>query len=386
LKIIFGKPYITEKEIEEVIDSLKTGWIGKGPKTARFEKMFTEYSGAKYAVALNSCTAALYISLRFFNIKEGDEVITTPLTFAATANVIENCDAKTIFVDVEKNSGCINPDLIEEKITKNTKAIIPVHYCGYPCEIEKIIKIAKKYKLKVIFDAAHCIEGKYRNKHIANFGDAVCFSFYATKNITTAEGGMLCTNNRKLYEYAKLFSTQGLSSDAWTRSKQKDKYYSVILAGMKFNMCDLQAAIGIQQLLKIEKLYQIRLRQWQRYNLELKETGLILPLMPDEKIKRHSLHLYTILIDKKRCGISRDELKKELEKSGIGTGIHFISLHNHKYYKKKYNLKRSDFPNANYFSNTTLSLPIGPALTEKEQNYIIKMIRNYVSFSNNTSI
>ncbi len=301
------------------------------------------------------------------------------MTYAATANVIENCNAKTLFVDVNKNNGTINTDLIESKINKNTKAIIAVHYCGYPCDIDKIIKLGEKYRLAIIFDAAHCIEGYYKGKHISNYGDAACFSFYATKNITTGEGGTITTNNKDLYNFAKVYSMQGISSDAWNRKNDKEnQYYDVILPGMKFNMMDLQAAIGIHQLNQIEKFYNIRLTQWKKYNEKLKDAGLILPILPVEKGFRHALHLYTILVDKKKCGLSRNELKTELEANGIGTGIHFISLHNHKYYKDKYNFNKNDFPIADYYSERTLSLPIGPALNESEHDFIIKTIKKII--------
>jgi len=375
-RIIFGKPYLSDAEKNEILDTLDSGWLGKGPKVAKFEKDFKNYIGCKYVVALNSCTAGLFIALKYFGIKEGDEVITTPLTFAATANAIENCGATPIFVDVYKDNGTINADLIEEKITKKTKAILPVHYCGYPCEMDKILQIAKKYKLKLIEDAAHCIEGKYKGRKIGAIGDATSFSFYATKNITTGEGGALTTNDKKLYEFARLYSTQGLSADAWNRqTNSKQKYYEVVLPGFKFNMFDLQAALGIHQLKKINEFYKIRLVQWKKYTTELADTGLIMPKLSAVPGSVHALHLFTILVDKKLCGKNRDELQIELQKKGIGTGIHFISLHNHKFYMDKYKLKKSDFPNANYISERTLSLPIGPTLQDFEQEYIIKMIK-----------
>lgn len=375
--IIFGKPFLSDLEKNEVMDSLNSGWLSTGPKVTKFKEQFRKYIGSKYAIPLNSCSAALFLSLKIFNISEGDEVITSPMTYAATVNVIEHTCAKPTFVDVDKNTGIINTDKIEETITRKTKAIIPIHYCGYPCDLDKINKIAKKYKLHVIEDAAHCIEGFYKNKKIGTLSDTTCFSFYATKNITSGEGGMLTTDNKRVAEAAQIYSSQGMSLNAWNRHSNK-KYqntYQVVLPGYKFNMMDLQAAIGIQQLKKIDKFYKLRQIQWITYINELKNTDLILPIFPPEKGSKHALHLFTILIDKKRVGLSRDDLQKKLRKKGIGTGIHFISIHNHKYYKEKYKFKKNDFPNANYISTNTLSLPIGPALTKKEQEYIIKSIK-----------
>jgi len=240
--------------------------------------------------------------------------------------------------------------------------------------MDNILKIAKKFNLKIIEDAAHCIEGFYKGKKVGAIGDCGSFSFYATKNITTAEGGMFVTNNKKLADYVRLFSMQGISSDAWNRTK-KQKYYDVVMQGFKYNMADINAAIGIHQLKKINEFYKIRLKQWKIYLEELGGSGLILPYLPEEKGTVHALHLFTILVDKKECGISRNELKNKLEEKGIGTGIHFISLHNHKYFKKNFGFKKNDFPNANYISDKTLSLPIGPSITEEEQEYVINVIR-----------
>jgi len=374
--IIFGKPYITRQNIEEIIDSLKNGWLGKGPKTALFEKNFSEYCGGINTVGTNSCTAALFTALKYFKIKSGDEVIVPAMTFAATANVIENAGATVVFADVKKNTGIIDTISIEEKISSKTRAIIPVHYCGYPCDMDLICNIVQKKKIAVISDAAHCIEGKFKGRHVSQYGDAACFSFYATKNITTGDGGIIASRNKKITDFSRLYTTQGLSADAWTRQAVKNQnYYQVVVPGMKFNMIDLQAALGLDQLKKIEKFYDVRLKQWKIYCSELKDTGLTLPSFPEEKGSRHSLHLFTIIVDKKKCGVKRSVLQMKLSELGIGTGIHFNSLHNHKYYKEKYKLKKDSFPVSDYISERTLSLPIGPSLAEREQEYIIEKIK-----------
>ncbi|MBC8147451.1 MAG: DegT/DnrJ/EryC1/StrS family aminotransferase [Bacteroidetes bacterium] len=374
--ITFGKPLIGENEKNEILDSLNNAWLGTGPKVAQFENSIKKYTKAKYACALSSGTAALFLSMKALGIGPGDEVITTSLTFVATVNAIEHVGAKPVIVDVDKGTGNIDPVLIEDNITKRTKAIIPVHYCGLPCDMDEITRIAKKHKLYVIEDAAHCLEGSYKGRKIGSISTLTCFSFYATKNVTTGEGGMVVSNNKDLINKIRIYSLHGLCADAWKRYSDKGhKTYEVTVPGYKFNMMDLQAAIGIHQIKQIKSFYKIRLEQWRKYNNELKDLPVILPPpLPNRNIL-HALHLYTILIDKKKCSLTRENLQTKLHERGIGTGIHFIAVHNHKYYKKKYAFKPNSFPNANYVSERTISLPIGPALKKKEQDYIIKTLR-----------
>jgi len=376
--LVFGKPAIGEEEINEIADSIRSGWIGTGPKTIKFEEMFKKYSKAKYAVALNSCTAGLHLSLLANNIGPGDEVITTPMTFCATANVILHVGAKPVFVDVNRDTMNIDPEKIEANINKRTKAIIPVHIAGRPCEMDKIMQIAKKHHLVVIEDAAHAIESEYKGEKIGNIGDITCFSFYVTKNLVTAEGGMITTNNKNLSDKIKIYALHGMSKDAWSRYSDKGfKKYEVVYPGYKYNMTDLQAAMGIHQLKKIEKYSKIRERIWRKYNKAFKNLPVITPKNPEPNT-RHAYHLYTLLIDKDKAGIDRDTFQDLLYQDNIGTGIHFLAIHLQKYYKKTFGFKRGDFPNAEYISDRTVSLPFSAALSDQDVDDVIRSVKKII--------
>ena len=376
--ITFGAPLIGEEEIKEVVDSLRSGWIGTGPKVQKFEEVLKKYTNSEYALALNSCTAALHISLLVCGIGQGDEVITSPMTFAATANTIIHTGARPIFVDIDRESLNINPALIEKAITKRTKAIIPVHMAGRPCEMNKIMRIAKKYKLYVIEDAAQAIGAGYKGREIGSIGDLTCFSFYVTKNITTGEGGMITTARKNWAEKINIYRLHGMSKDAWNRySDSGYKHYDFVYPGYKYNLTDIAAAIGIHQMAKIEKFGKKRKEIWDYYDESLKDLPIELPSKWPDYIK-HARHLYTILIDRERANISRDEFTQEMHKSGIGTGVHFNPVHLHSYYKKRFGYKKGDFPNAEYIGERTVSIPLSPALTELEIKKIVRTIRKII--------
>lgn len=381
--LTFGKPAISQEVIDGVVDTLKSGWIGTGPKVSKFEEEFRKYIGSRYAVALNSCTAALHLALLVNNIGEGDEVITTPLTFCATANVIIHVGAKPVFVDVDLKTMNIDPAKIAEKITKKTKAIIPVHLAGRPCEMDEIMKIAKKHKLLVIEDAAHAIESVYNGKKVGTIGDLACFSFYVTKNLMTAEGGMITLNDKKLADKIKVYALHGMDKDAWTRySDVGFKMYDVVYPGFKYNMTDIQAAMGIQQLKDLENFSHRRKAIWQKYNEAFKDLPVITP--PDtDSGTRHAYHLYTLLIDKKEANIDRNTFQHLLHEENIGSGIHYMSLHLFSYYKNRFSYKTNDFPNAAYISDRTISLPLSAALTEQDVDDVIcavkKIIQSYAT-------
>ncbi len=376
--IVFGSPRIEKEEINEVIDSIKTGWLSAGPKVVRFEEDFKRYMESPYAVAVNSCTAGLFLSLVAAGIGQGDEVITTPFTFAATANVIIHRGAKPVFVDVDPQTMNIDVNQIESKITKRTRAIIPVHFAGRPCEMKAINSIAKKRKLLVLQDAAHALETLYQGRKIGDFGDLTAFSFYATKNLTTGEGGMVTTKNRKWAEAIQVLASQGMTRGAWRRYSDKGfKQYRIILPGFKFNMMDMQAAFGIHQLAKIEKFLKVRDKMWNAYDKALKDLPLQVPA-PVEPGSRHARHLYTILLDLDALKINRDQFQHELFKMGIGTGVHFISLHLHPYYRKAYGFKSNDFPVSAYLSERTLSLPMSAKLTLAEVRTITDAVKKIV--------
>lgn len=373
--IVFGSPYVGREEMAEMAKTLKSGWLGTGPKVAKFEEMISRYAGAKFGLALNSCTAGLHLSLLASGVGPGDEVITTPLTFCATVNAIIHSGAKPVFVDVDKETMNIDPDQIEKAITKRTKAIIPVHLAGRPCEMDKILKIAKKHKLIVIEDAAQALGSEYKGKKIGSFGDLTCFSFYVTKNIITGEGGMVTTNNKTFADKIKIYALHGMSKDAWKRySDDGYKHYEVVYPGFKYNMTDMQASLGLHQMKRIAEFDKIREKIWDLYNAGFKDLPVVLPA-PFAQNSRHNKHLYTLLIDKKESGISRDDFMQALHQQGIGTGVHFIPVHLHKYYRERFNYKTGDFPNAEYIGFRTVSLPLSAKLTDSEAKRVIEAVR-----------
>lgn len=377
--LIFGSPAIEEPEIREVEKTMRSFWLGTGPRVARFEEAFKDYTGASFAMALNSCTAGLHLSLIVSGVGPGDEVITTPLTFCATSNTIIHAGAKPVFVDVERGTMNVDPALIEKAITKKTKALIPVHLAGRPCNMDAIMDIARRHNLIVIEDAAHAIEAEYKGKKVGNIGDLTCFSFYVTKNIVTGEGGMVTTNNREWAEKIKMYGLHGMSKDAWKRySDEGFKHYQVLFPGFKYNMMDLQAAIGIHQIKRVGKYLQRRNVIWKQYDDAFKDLPVTIPV-PAEKNTVHARHLYTLLIDTDRMKITRDQFQEALFKENIGTGIHFISLHLHDYYARTYGFKPNDFPNAKFISDRTISLPLSAKLTEEDVQSVISAVKKVVS-------
>ena len=372
--LIFGSPKIEQEEIDEVVDSLKSGWISTGPKVAKFEALFKDYIGSKHALALNSCTAGLHVSMIAAGLKPGDEVVTTPMTFGATGNSIIHSGAKPVFVDINLSTMNINPDSIEEKITPKTKALLPVHLAGRPCQMKKIKDIAQKHHLLLIEDAAHALEAIYHGEKIGTIGDLTVFSFYVTKNLVTGEGGMITTDNDTYAEKIQIYSLHGMSKGAWKRySDEGFKHYKIVYPGFKYNMMDLQAALGIHQLQRIEKYLMRREEIWERYDEAFQHLPLETP-PPPEKDTKHARHLYTILLRLEELKADRDSIQQALYQENIGTGIHFISLHLHPYYKKTFGYKRDDFPNAAYVSERTISLPLSAKLTDEDVNDVIKAV------------
>ncbi len=373
--LVFGSPLIEQSEIDEVVASLKSGWLGTGPKVHKFEKMFRRYKGSNHAMALNSCTAALHLSMIAIGIKPGDEVLVPAMTFAATANAVIHAGGTPVFADCERDTMNINPADIEKKITPKTKAIILVHFAGRPCEMDAIMNIAKKHNLKVIEDCAHAIEAEYHGKKTGTLGDIGCFSFYVTKNVVTGEGGMAITDNEEYANKIKIMGLHGLSNDAWKRfSDEGYKHYFVVYAGFKYNMMDIQAAIGIHQFPRVEKYWQRRQEIWSRYNKAFKDLPVFTPA-PVEQNTKHAYHLYTLLLDVDSLKISRDQFLNEMTKRNIGVGVHYIALHLHPYYQQTYGYKRGDFPNAEWISDRTVSLPLSAKLTDEDAEDVIEAVR-----------
>ena len=373
--LVYGSPQIQQEEVDEVVETLKSGWIGTGPKSSHFEKMMAEYVNATAAVALNSCTAALHLSMVASGIGSGDEVITTPMTFAATANVILHTGARPVFVDIDPHTMLIDPQKITSAVTEKTKAILPVHFAGRPCNMNAIRDIATKHNLLIIEDAAHAIEAVYHGEKIGSIGDMTCFSFYVTKNVVTGEGGMVTTNNNELADKIKIYGLHGMTHDAWKRfSDDGYKHYQVVFPGYKYNMMDLQAAIGIHQLKRVEENWLRRDEIWHRYNESFRDLPFEVPA-PDELSTKHARHLYTILIDPTKSGKTRDQALSLLHQENIGTGVHYTSLHLHPLYQKQFGYKTGDFPFTEYVGERTLSLPLSAKLSDKDVDDVINAVR-----------
>ncbi|MGB2661350.1 MAG: DegT/DnrJ/EryC1/StrS family aminotransferase [Candidatus Omnitrophota bacterium] len=379
--LVFGSPMIEQPEINEVVDSLKSGWLGTGPKVHKFEEMFKSYKGSKYAMALNSCTAALHLSMLAIGLKPGDEVILPTMTFAATANAVLHAGGKPIFADCEKDTMNIDPKEIEKKITPKTKAILPVHFAGRACDMDAIMDIAKSHDLRVVEDCAHAIETEYHGKKAGNFGDLGCFSFYVTKNIVTGEGGMAITDNEDYADKIKILALHGMSRDAWKRfSDAGYKHYQVLYVGYKYNMMDIQAAIGIHQLPRIDSYWKRRQEIWSRYNEAFKDLPVFTPA-PVEPDTRHAYHLYTLLLDIDNLKITRDEFLDEMTKQNIGVGVHYIALHLHPHYQKTFSYKEGDFPNAEWISDRTVSIPLSAKLTNEDVEDVIETVSGTIQSS-----
>jgi dTDP-4-amino-4,6-dideoxygalactose transaminase len=380
--IIFGKPHIKDEEISGLIRVAKSNWIGTGLEVLKFENKFRIYKKIKYAKSLNSCTAALHLSLKTLKPKINDEVITSPFTFAATINSIIIAGCKPVLVDVKKDTFNIDENLIENKITKKTIAILVVHYAGLPCHMSPILKIAKKYNLKIIEDCAHAIETKYKDQHAGTFGYSGCFSFYVNKNITTGEGGMLICKNRSLAEKIQVLRLHGMSRDAWKRYIPQKKinkrwnHYNILEAGLKYNMIDINAAMGLAQLRKVNKMWAIRKKIAEKYKKELVKLPLIFQGTNKYKFK-HAHHLFPIVIDKSKTKLTRDELLFYLKKNSIGAGVNYRSITQMKYYKKKFKWDSKTCKISDYLGKNIVCLPIYPDLKMNEQKKVIRIITDF---------
>ncbi|MFZ1640574.1 MAG: DegT/DnrJ/EryC1/StrS family aminotransferase [Candidatus Contendobacter sp.] len=372
--LVFGAPQIEQAEIDEVVDSLVSGWLGTGPKVARFEHEFAAYKEVAHTAAVNSCTAALHLSLLAADLHPDDEVITTPLTFCATVNAILHAGATPVLADVDPVTMNIDPARVEAKITDRTRAILPVHFAGRPCEMDALMVLADRHGLKVIEDCAHAIETEYHGRKMGTFGDFGCFSFYVTKNVVTGEGGMVVARREEDIARIKVLALHGMSKDAWKRfSDAGFKHYQVVELGFKYNMMDLQAAIGIHQLARVESNWIKRQAVWRRYNAAFEDLPIGLPADPAPDT-RHAYHLYSILIDEAKTEIRRDAFLDAMTARNIGVGVHYLSIPEHPFYQRALGWRPEEYPNAMRIGRQTVSLPISAKLSDDAVGSVIEAV------------
>lgn len=375
--LVFGSPLIEQAEIDEVVACMQSSWLGTGPRVARFEHDFAAYQSVTQSqvAAVNSCTAALHVSMVAAGIEPSAEVITTPMTFCASVNAIIHAGLTPVLADVDPLTQNIDPQAIENAISSRTRAILPVHFAGRPCEMDAIMAIARRHDLTVIEDCAHAIETTYHGRKAGTFGDFGCFSFYATKNVVTGEGGMIVGRDETHIARAKVLALHGMSKDAWHRfGDQGYKHYQVVEAGFKYNMMDLQAAIGIHQLARVEQNWQRREQIWNRYMEAFADLPIGLPSPPAPDTK-HAYHLFTITVDKSRCGISRDEFLNAMNDRRIGTGVHYLAVPEHPYYQQRFGWKPEHWGSATKLGRETVSLPLSPKLDDANVDRIVKNVQ-----------
>ena len=377
--IPYNLPDITEAEINETVDTLRSKWLAKGPRTVEFEKRFAEYLGAKHAIAVNSCTAALHVSLLSQDIGPGDEVITTPMTFASTASTIIHTGATPVFADIDYRTGCIDPNEIEKKITPRTKAIVPVHYSGQVCDLDRIYDIAVRHGLFVSEDAALALWSRYKGRLIGNqLRGTASYSFYATKNLCTGEGGMLVTDRDDIAERARILTSHGMSRNAWNRYAKGGSWkYDIVEPGFKYNMFDLQAALGLRQLDRLEDMQARRLEIARRFQEAFtKVDALDMPEVPE--YTTHCWHLYVLRIRPELLTIDRDQFIVELNQRNVGTSVHFIPVHFMTAYRERFGYQEGDFPQTEKHFQRIISLPLYPSMTDEEVQYVIDAVMDII--------
>jgi len=377
----FSIPTIGEEEISEVVDSLRSGWITTGPKVKRFEESFKEYVGAPYAVALSSATAGLHLAMLALQLKPGDEVITTPMTFAATVSMIVQGGGTPVLADIEA-SGTLNIDVneIRKKITPRTRAIVPVHFAGQPCDMDEIFALAREFDLAVIEDAAHAIGTEYKGARIGSLDSTSVFSFHPIKNITTGEGGMVATRDERMAEEISLMKFHGMNREAWKRYEASGTpNYDIVMPGFKYNMMDLQAALGLHQLVKLDSFIEMRTILAEFYNHAFDDVPEVVCPEPVPYEHRHAWHLYTPLIKIEDLTIDRDTFMAQLKGENIGTGLHFKAIHHHPYYRDTLGIAPGELPNADYASERILSLPLFPLMTLADARDVVQAVKTVIS-------
>jgi len=372
--LVFGAPYIGKEERREIEACLDSGWIGRGPRVQLFEERFRRYLGAP-AAAVSSGTAALHLAIRELGLPAGSEVITSAMTFCATANVIVNAGLKPVFADCDPLTWNITPESIREKVTPRTRAVVPVHFAGRPCDMPGIMKLARAHRLRVVEDCAHAIESTIGGRHCGTFGDFGCFSFYVTKNLTTVEGGMVVCPTGDQAEHIRRLALHGMSKDAWGRfSEGALGRYEVLEPGFNYSLTDLAASIGIHQLARLPRLWSRRRRIWRYYCRALAALPLVLP-SPVPPGVRHAYHLYTCLVDDRRTTVRRDEILRALHRLRIGCGVHYAPLHLQPYYRRSLGGRRGDLPHAEQIGARTFSIPLSGAMTDEDAQDVVRALR-----------
>ena len=374
MQIPFHKPYVQREEIEGVVDSLRSGWLTMGPKTVEFERKFAEYCEVEHAVSMNSCTSCLHLALKAAGVREGDEVIVPAFTFTSTASVLSYFGARPVLADVDPDTHNLDVSKLERHINERTRAIIPVHYAGQPCDMEEIMEIARPRGIYVIEDAAHALPAWYRYKKVGGIGDITCFSFYATKTLCTGEGGMATTNNPEWADRMRVLRLHGMSRDAWKRySKNGQWRYEVVEAGCKYNMTDIQAAMGLAQLEKLEWMWMWRREIAARYTEAFIERREL--IAPEVKSDRDSAwHLYALKLNLNALKIDRDQFINHLVQSGVGCSVHFIPLYRHPFYRDTFGCKPHDYPASEWIFERVVSLPIYPGMMEEDVSGVIEVV------------
>jgi len=377
--LIFGAPAIEQAEIDEVVRTMRSGWLGTGPQVVAFEQAVRAYKNAPHAVAVHSCSAALHLGLLAAGIGPGDEVITTPMTFCATVNAIIHTGATPVLADIDAESLNIDPQQIRTKITARTKAILPVHFAGRSCDMQDICAIAAEHGLAIIEDCAHAFETTYRGEPAGTIGDFGCLSFYVTKSVATGEGGMVLARDGETAQRIKRMSLHGMNRDAWKRFGGSGyRHYDVVEAGFKYNMMDIQAAIGIHQLRRADDNWKRRCNVWQRYDDAFRNLPIRLPL-PGSTENRHARHLYTIFVEEKRCGMSRDAFLDAMTRQGIGLGVHYVAIPDFAFYRNKFAWTIGDYPVAVRAGRQTVSLPLTAALSDDDVDDVIRAVRRVLA-------
>jgi dTDP-4-amino-4,6-dideoxygalactose transaminase len=373
--LVFGAPHFGAEERAAVLACLDSGWVGSGPRVARLEERFASYVGAPAAVAVSSCTAALHLSLLALGLEPGAEVVTSPMTFAATANAIVHAGLRPVFADCDPDTGCLDPAALARAVGPRTRAVIPVHFAGRPCDMAAIGRIAEAHGLAVVEDCAHAIEASVDGRHCGTFGALGCFSFYVTKNVTSVEGGMLVARDPALAARLRRLALHGLSADAWRRYGDEGfVYYEVEQPGFKYNLTDLAASIALVQLDRVESNAVRRRALWDFYLRELAELPLALP-PPTPPGVRHALHLFTCRVDPARTKRTRDEVVDALHRLRIGTGVHYTALHLHPWYRAHVGHAPGDFPHAEAFGARTFSIPLSAAVTDEDAADVVRALR-----------